>query len=404
MEYNYLSKTHGIGGKMKQKPEDFVVEEIMQDGTVLEINKKVERAGEEGKFTHFVLQKTDWSTAGALERIARKIRTSQRRFNFAGTKDKQALTTQLVSCFGKWPRDFENLMLKDIDILGAWEAKDKVRLGELLGNRFTIRVDGCNEDSESVVAKIYSELGGKFPNYFGEQRFGTTRKNTHIIGEKLLRGQLEDAALSFLCDTEGEEHEAASNARKELLETRDFNIALKNFPRHLRLERSMIARLATDPTDFANAFRKLPRNILLLFVHAFQSHLFNTMLSERIAEGGLEKEDGEYFCGEAHGFPDIEQKQEQENSIWLVGRIVGYETVLNKREKELLERFGMDQEVFRMKTMPEINTKGTYRTLMAPLADFKFASDIFNFSLPSGCYATTALREFLDTKPASLGY
>src|SRR3989338_368694 len=394
MEYSYLSKTSGIGGTLKNKPEDFVVEEIMTDGTILEINKMIEKSGD-GDFTHFVLQKADWSTSAAIKRIAKALKSGHKRFSFAGTKDKVALTTQLVSCFGKSPEEFLNLDLKDIKILGAWRSNEKITLGDLLGNRFSIKVVDSSESVEKVT-KIFTELNEKFPNYFGPQRFGSTRQNTHLIGEKLIRNQVEDAAMIFLCDYKGEEHEIAKQARIELKESENFSQALKFFPKHLHLERSMLDTLAKNPNNFASAFRKLPRTILLLFVHAFQSHLFNHFLSQRIAEGNLELEEGEYFCGEdSFGFPDLGKKEKQG---WLGGKIIGYETTLNKREKELLEEYKIEKESFKVRSLPEISSKGTYRTLLAPLKGFNFSNCTFTFLLPSGSYATSALREFLDAK------
>jgi tRNA(Glu) U13 pseudouridine synthase TruD len=124
--------------------------------------------------------------------------------------------------------------------------------------------------------------------------------------------------------------------------------------------------------------------------------MFNRLLSDRIAEGNIELEQGEYYCGEHMGFPDI-GKSEAEG--WIAGKLIGYQTPLNDREHLLLEELGIGKEAFRCKWMPEISSKGTYRTLFSPLKDFNFNDDTFRFALPAGCYATMALREFLDDKP-----
>lgn len=384
---SYLSKTSGTGGKLKSAPEDFIVEEIALDGTVYELGKLISRPEDGDAYTRFVIQKSDWSTSSALSEIARRLHTGQKNLNTAGTKDKRAMTTQLASIRGDRKEDLLDLRIKDISINGAWLSKERVRLGELLGNRFTIVVRDMVDDER--VAKISSELDGKIPNYFGEQRFGSTRRNTHKIGKLLLQGKVEDAAMSFLCDSEGENNPQAKIARKELAETKDFSRALKDYPRHLRLERSMLDQLSKEE-DHLGALRRLPRNILLLFVHAFQSDLFNRLLSDRIAEG-LELEEGEYFCGETMGFPDL-KKTEAEG--WIAGKLIGYNTPLNERERALLEKLSIDKEDFRMEAIPEISSKGTYRTLLAPLKDFGYDGK-FRFSLPSGSYATVAMREFM---------
>ncbi len=380
---SHLSKTPGIGGSIKNSPEDFIVEEIGSDGRVYEINKQVEYPDEEGDFTRFILQKRDWTTEGAIRRIAKALGTGKKRFGYAGNKDKTALSTQLVSAFGIEKERILGLGLKDIRINGAWNAKDKVRLGELLGNRFTITVRGA-EDGADAVSTIYGELQGRFPNYFGEQRFGTTRKNTHIVGEYIIRSRLDKAVLEYLCGSEGELHEEAKAAREGLKETLDFSEALKGFPRHLRLERSMLARLEKSPNDYAGALRSLPRATLLMFVHAFQAYLFNRLLSDRIAEDEIIKEDGERL----------------NDAGFIEGKIIGYETEPNEREKALLEELEIKTRDFRIKSMPEISSKGSFRALLAPLEGFSFENDVFRFSLPAGSYATAALREFLDVKKA----
>ena len=393
---HYLSKSPGIGGILKAAPQDFLVEEIAPDGTVYELGRPFSRPDEKGRYVHFILQKKNWSTSSAISEIGIKLGVGQKNFNIAGTKDKVAITTQLVSVSGAAKEKILGIGIKDISINGAWTAGERLRLGQLLGNRFSIFVrdaaDGALERSEAVLA----ELNCKIPNYFGEQRFGSSRKNTHLIGQKLLQGDLEGAVMSYLCDSEGEKNEMATKARKTLAGTQDFTAALAEFPKHLRLERSMLAYLAKNPESHASALRKLPRNILLMFIHAFQSHLFNRLLSDRLSEGEIELEEGEYFCGETLGFPDI-GKMEAEG--WICGKIIGYGTPLNEREDRLMEELGISKEAFKMKALPEIRSKGTYRTLLTPLRDFNLQSGRFNFSLPSGSYATVAMREFMDRKP-----
>lgn len=344
------------------------------------------------------MQKRNWTTSQAIKAIAKKLRASFKRFDFAGNKDKLSISTQRCSGFAIKKEELLGLQMKDIWINGTWTAADKVRIGQLLGNRFTITVHDCAEKPEDKVKAIYDELQGKIPNYFGEQRFGSIRRNTHKIGEMILQSRMEEAAEIYLTDSEGEINEEAKTARKALAEHKDFGRALKEFPRYLHFERVLLEWLAKHPTDFANAFRKLPRNLLLLFIHAFQAHLFNQSLSERIAEEELKLEEGEYFCGEnSYGFPDIEKKQEEG---LIVGKIIGYETKLNEREKELLEKTGIKQEAFKLQHLPEIHSKGTFRPLFVPLKDFSFEKNRFCFELPSGSYATVALREFLDREKA----
>jgi len=391
-EWSYLSTSPGIGGEIKRSPLDFKVEEITPDGTILELYKTIERPDSGSKYTHFVLQKKDWSTSSALKRISKALHVGQKRFSYAGTKDKVAVTTQRVSVFEVPKEKLNSLALMDLQVNGAWGAKDKIQLGDLLGNRFQIVWHGSEEDAEEKVARTSEELGGKFPNYFGIQRFGSTRQNTHRIGELLLRRQFQEAAMHFLAEVGNEEHEGARAARAKLLESRDFQTALKEFPKHLKLERTMLAHLAEKPDEYIGAFRKLPRYTLLLFVHAFQSYLFNESLSERIKDGMVRLEDGEFYCASnSHGFPEVDKP----GMDWLCGKLLGYNSQPNQREIELLEKHQISLDAFKIKEMPELSSKGNYRPLLAPVKDFQFKDNVFTFSLSAGSYATSALREFM---------
>ena len=396
----YLSKARGMGGTLKEQPEDFIVEEIMKDGTVLEIGKTISHPSKKGDFTHFVMQKTNWNTIQAIHEVGRLLGTGPRRFGYAGTKDRIAVTVQLCSAWQVEPARLLSIRPKDISINGAWLAKDAVELGDLAGNQFCITVRGVKKSAAKQVKEISEELGGVFPNYFGEQRFGSVRSNTHLVGKAMVKGDFKSAVMCYLCLVGDEELPEAKEARQRLPNELDFAAALKYFPRYLKYERSMIAYLAERKNDYAGAIRNLPRSLSLMFVHAYQSHLFNTLLSRRVEKHGSKKLKGDTFCGKnAYGFPDVEAK----GKSFITGRVIGYETrKLTEGEKRLLKEEGVAQGDFRVKSLPELGSKGTERALFAPVKDFWFEArdenGIFTFSLPPGSYATVLLREFIDVK------
>ncbi|RLG18944.1 tRNA pseudouridine(13) synthase TruD, partial [Candidatus Micrarchaeota archaeon] len=219
----YLSKSKGIGGKFKSSPDSFAVEEIMPDGRVLELDKRIEREDEEskGEFTHFVLQKRAWSTLDALRAIGRAVGCSIKRFSHAGLKDRQARTTQLASAWKIEPGRLLALSIKDIGINGAWKAGNKVKMGSLKGNRFTMHVEEVESEAGERVKSIVGELRSEVPNYFGEQRFGI-RNNSQVVGEHLVRGEFEAAVKEYLIGAGGKEHADARKARRRLDEEGDY--------------------------------------------------------------------------------------------------------------------------------------------------------------------------------------
>jgi len=410
----YFSKTPGIGGMLKSEPEHFCVEEISQKGEVFAKGEKVSRQADSSKpqesasrFTHFILEKRNWNTNQALGRIADELHIGVAKLSCAGTKDRTAISTQLCSAFRIEPEKLLSLHIKDISINGAWGASKPVEMGDLLGNRFTIKVEGAKVAGESAsgnVERIASELNGKIVNYFGEQRFGSNRRNTHLVGADIVRNDFKRAIENYLSFIDEREDEEARMARKNLADTQDYQQALKEFPGYLKYERTLLGLLAENPYDYVNAMRKLPRTLSLMFVHAFQSQLLNELLSERVKEEVFDAEEGEYYCKEnSYGFPDIEAKSERNEAgkSWLVCKIIGFETKesdISEREKKILEKYELTPASFKIKSFPELSSKGSARTFFTPIKDFAFEPTecVFKFELSAGSYATIVMREFLD--------
>lgn len=405
-----LAKKDRAHGTIKGKPEDFIVEEITANGTVLELGKSYSCADlgleedHNGRFSVFIMQKTSWNTQQALKAIARKFRRGVRSTGFAGTKDRNSVSVQLCSIFGIEPRSLAGMHIKDISINGAWKESNKIEMGDLLGNRFRITLR--NPSGYGNIQEIVRDLDGIFPNYYGGQRFGNRGTNADI-GADMLRGNFREAALRFLTDASNETNEDARIAREQLSKELDFKDALGYFPEYLKYERSMLEYLAKFPGNYANAIRKLPRPISLMFVHSVESYIFNRELEERIKSGEIEPMQNELVCGmNAYGFPDIDDVKEFDGSdrqVFPIGNIIGYDTgSVTGIEKTILDDLGLTIESFKVKGLNELGSKGTYRTLFAPFKDVKNRySDADNsyelgFSLPAGSYATVLLNEIVE--------
>ena len=382
----YKSKTDGIGGKIKQLPEDFIVEEITEDGRVLEVDKNlIESNSQAGEFIHFTLQKNNWDTLRAMKEISKRLGVSRNRLSFAGTKDKRAVTTQRASAWNVKEEDLKNVSIKDIQIREFSYSNDKIDLGDLQGNRFAITIRELDLDGDSIkdrIDLIKDELKSGFPNFFGVQRFGTTRPITHLVGKEILGGNPKEAVMLYLTKTYPDEPGETREAREFLSETEDFKESLKKFPRNLGYELSMLNYLIQNPDDFPGALKSLPKKLGMMFVHAYQSYIFNLALSRYIA-GGF----------------DIERLP-----------LAGHETELDEITEEILSAEKISREDFRIKGMREFSSKGMYRECFIPFDNFRILSieeDDLNegsrkativFSLGKGSYATTLLREFMKNR------
>jgi tRNA pseudouridine13 synthase len=279
------------------------------------------------------------------------------------------------------------------------------------------------------------ELGqiGGVPNFYGHQRFGTTRPITHIVGKAIVKGNMKKAVMSFLTRGSRYEHPESRQARQQLRSTQNFKEALKNFPRKLHYERLLLHYLVKKPDDFVGAFRRLPERLQKLFPQSYQSYLFNKSLSRRISLGvPLSKaEVGDYIVNvERNGLPMLtmykmvnEHSMEETNKAVRSGRLriaiplIGFKRLVSQGlqgeiEKAILEEECVSPENFKIKSMPEISCRGEMRPIAAPITKFTI-NDISNdsanmptkqaqlsFMLYRGSYATILLREII--KPRNL--
>ena len=259
--------------KIKQEAEDFVVEEVIS----------LPELKEGGEYTYFWLTKRNWTTVRAIQQISKKCGVSIKRFKFAGTKDKVAVTKQLVSVWKVDPSKLEKVKLKDIDIEVVGRGDERVSLGDLEGNDFTIIVKDLSESELKTAKERKDVVSFGFPNYFGEQRFG--RGNTHLVGRSILLGDLEGAVKLLLAKVGEGELEETKKFREDCQKRwGEWDSLLKDVPKYLGIESSLLNYLVKNKTDFGGAIRKLPKKIRKLYIHAYQSYLFNRALSKYLKE------------------------------------------------------------------------------------------------------------------------
>ena len=271
----YATGTDGIGGLLRGQAEDFIVEEVP--------------AGpwkDTGQYLILRLTKRNWEQQRLVKEMAKALGISHRRISWAGTKDRNAVTSQYISIHRLEPDALERITLPDVRLEMVGRSDHPLALGELTGNRFTIRIRDCDPIGlAGRVDEVARAAGSGFPNYVGIQRFGVMRPVTHLVGERILRGDLEGAVLTYLGATFPAEPAGVREARGSFLKGRDVKEAIREFPVRLTFERAMLHHLDGNPGDYPGALKALPPRLLSMFVSAFQSFLFNTLLSRRCGQG-----------------------------------------------------------------------------------------------------------------------
>ncbi|KAF7805197.1 multisubstrate pseudouridine synthase 7 [Senna tora] len=244
-----------------------------------------------GKFLRFHLYKENKDTQEALGVIGKMLGIQPKSFGFAGTKDKRSVSTQRVTVYKQKASRLASLneRLIGIKVGDFCYVKEGLLLGQLLGNRFTITLRGVVADSEDTIKASADALGRHgFINYFGLQRFGSGSVPTHLIGAALLRGEWK-LAVDMILDPRTGERDAITKAREYYKNSNDVEGTLKQLPRHLVAERAVLQCLKKSPENYLQALKAIPRTLRMMYVHSYQSYLWNHAASLRVQKYGTEQ-------------------------------------------------------------------------------------------------------------------
>jgi len=445
----YATKTAGIGGVLKARVSDFRVDEI---ATSISFDSR-------GRFTVARITLTNWETNKFCNNLAKRLGISRNRIFFAGTKDKRAVTQQIF-IIDATQHKIAQIDMPDVEIEILGRTHQKIGFGNHRGNRFTIVVRGCCHsdgtpmteeealaEAELIRRELRQSLGeGVFPNWIGPQRFGSGRPVTAEVGKHVLTGDFQQAVLTYLAMEGINENAEVAKFRKHVRDNGVTADALELAPKWLGFESRMIEHLLNNHDDFVGAFKKLPNNLQLMTIHAAQSIIFNQSLNRRLASGlpisipiegdlvGRIDEKGQLnanscVIAESRNLPRITRNC-QLGRLVTTGPLPGSEIYVaggKSRDIELsaITDSGLAEIDWRVEEIPRLSSKGTRRALVSNFNDLyidtvpiAMAESLgerwnmgpsensrwhpegaclrFRFSLSSGSYATTLLREFMQ--------
>ena len=445
----YAVESDGIGGVLKSRITDFRVDEI---STKISLDPR-------GRFTAANITLTNWETNRFIGKLAKACGISRNRIFFAGTKDKRAVTKQ-VFIIDAPQNKVAKVEIPDVEIEILGRTHQKIGFGNHKGNRFTVVVRGCchpngspmtNSEAMDKIAQIESlmkeELGnGLFPNWIGPQRFGSGRPVTPVVGRHVVSNDWESAVMTYL-SMEGDENDDVSNFRKKIRDEGISEEALEMIPHWLGFEKDMLRHLLSNSNDYIGAFRKLPNNLQLMTVHSLQSVVFNKTIEARINENiplsspiegdivGRIDDNGQL---ETSSLVTVEERTLDRISrncklgrLAVTAQLPGNSMMkpkgdFGKLESKVVTDMGLGQTDWRVEKIGRLTTMGTRRPLVTSFSDFQYepvpiageetmgedwnkgpgedelwhpdgACIRFRFTLPSGSYATTLLREFMRT-------
>jgi tRNA pseudouridine13 synthase len=315
--------------------------------------KKGQSAWEEhgGEYLHFTLYKENKDTMEIVGFLGSKLNSGAKAFGFAGTKDRRACTSQRLCVKRQTAERMHNFnkILYNAAI-GDWKYETyDLRLGDLMGNEFTITLRDCHFQGEEgmgiaqrhihaaqVVSKAITDFSEKgFINYYGLQRFGSFAASTDAIGRKMLQDDLKGAVDDILAYGETALAAAENNlptGSTILVSHDDQNrakalhvwktqgkgpTALDLLPRKFTAERNIIQHLSSRNSrngqydrkaDWQGALMTIPRNLRLMYVHAYQSLVWNVVAGHRWTTHGDQVIEGDLVLVHEHRDKEVAAK------------------------------------------------------------------------------------------------
>ncbi|CAI6336360.1 unnamed protein product [Periconia digitata] len=295
-----------------------------------------------GEYLHFTLYKENKDTMEVVGFLGSKLGSGAKPFNFAGTKDRRACTVQRVCVRRQTAERMShfNRILYNAAIGDFTYHTHELRLGDLKGNEFHITLRDCYFQGEEgldstqrlelankVVSKAIADFSEKgFINYYGLQRFGSFSASTDTVGLKMLQGDQKGAVYDLLAYSDAALAVANGTAEDNtVMVSQDDqsrakaihlwenggsgNDVLNILPRKFSAERNIIQHLTSRnsksgvrdrQTDWQGALMCIPRNLRLMYVHAYQSLVWNTVAGKRWTTYGMQVVEGDLVLVNEH--------------------------------------------------------------------------------------------------------
>lgn len=382
--------------KLKQRPEDFRVEE-RTDAV----------AGGSGDFALYRLDKTGWTTPDALAAVRRRWQLDSRRLSYGGLKDRHAVTSQHFTVFRGPKRDLTH---ERITATYLGQREEPFTAGDIKANRFTLVLRAMTGDGVTRAEAALREVADAgLPNYFDDQRFGSVGEPAEFVAKEMVFGRFERALWLALAAPYEFDRADAKREKATLIELwGKWPECQARLPKgHAR---SLVSYLAAHPTDFKGAVARLRPELQGLYLSAYQSYLWNKMLAAWLTStlGPANLTAVELKLGPA---PAPVRVPEEHRAAW-ESLTLPLPSARVKPEpgaawlptiEEVLKAEGL--------TLPELKVKGMQKPFFSKgdrpacvrAENLSHTTDademnkgkrklVFHFDLPRGCYATMLVK------------
>ena len=366
------------------------------------------------RYLYFSVLKWNISTNDVILKLANILKVHPKRFGYAGLKDKRGITLQRMSCRSLEANRLAGITRKYVESLQDASSKGLIGsnfllgdfvykpegtfLGDNCGNRFSVVIRNCNiKDHEKCEIIRASLATNGFLNYFGKQRFGNIG-NTHIVGKYILSKGYKCAINEILKPNKESQKADIFEALEAYEKSNNASTSIAHLKFKTGIEGLILSSLATKPSNFKEAIKKLPRKQQTLYCHAYQSFIFNRLLSKRVKRFGLAVLPGDLVYKDG----DVIFLSEDDVDAYTIDQVLlplpGISVKLPENDcknifEDIVNEEGIDFNNLNKATAKEFDISGSYRKIVVIPENLSIS--LINYSNPTDKLIVTEYDKLL---------
>lgn len=393
--------------RLKRTQNDFRVTEILEEEGLMS----------EGPFTLYRVTKRGYTTFEVADRLSKAAGVPREAVAYAGLKDKDGVTSQVMSVEGGRPVSLRD---QGLVIRPAGRAARALTSADSKGNSFEIVMrDLSGDDMRRIRVNLEELRNDALPNYFDDQRFGCLRHGQGFIVRHLLKGDVETALRALLASPSPYGNEQVEQFKSYVQRHWGQWEKLHGYCRGRR-GATVFEHLMQNPGDFVGALeRGISTRERTIHLFAYQSYLWNRAASLRVQEIVGEEETA-WLPGDASSLPvwrklpADKMQQLREFTLPLLGPGEEMSAEVEALYKKVFRQEGMPMSAFLELDMSGFRPQMEQRPFLVEPEFLRAApaqrDDLYRrrqcmrvrFTLPRGQYATLVCKRL--GMPTESGY
>lgn len=254
----------------KIKIPDYKLKTINEDFEVIEV-PLLPSFHKVGQYTYLWIKKSGFSTFDAQDKLKNFFKLNNEDIGVEGLKDEDGVTSQIVSLKKvlkevqvkrfNLEHSFESSFITIEYIMGYGDSPVAEKM--LHANQFNLVLRNLtNETSDAIINFCNNNKFVSFINYYDSQRFGLPGGpyNTHLIGKAIVDQNWKEAYKQF------------------------------KISGNTGLPEDVVVNAKSTQEDYKKIFLSINPKKLNFFLSSYDSHLWNTVVSRKLAKSCIGKD------------------------------------------------------------------------------------------------------------------